>query len=252
MPDDNAERQAAGPAPSGKAAGADRLEVPHSPHPFHRWREFLKEYGTIVLSVLTALALGQTVEAIHHRHDADETRRALNAELAFNLASFRFLLESHECVDRRLDELSRWSESTQRAGPLRLTRPLDGPPSLIFRSAVWRVASTAGLAQMPFADRVDFGQFYDSFENNDGIRRREIDLWSDLGRFGPARTLTVEQFLEVQSDIAQLRRLSLRLKTNSAAVSEYARTLGITPKAPLLEAKLREQLRGFCVPILAQ
>ena len=57
----------------------------HLPKPFHNWREFAKEYGIIVLGVLTALGLEQAIEAIHHRNEVQEAREALNREMAHNL-----------------------------------------------------------------------------------------------------------------------------------------------------------------------
>ncbi len=43
----------------------------HKPKPFHGLREFLKEYGIIVLGVLTALFLEQAVEWLHWRHEVE-------------------------------------------------------------------------------------------------------------------------------------------------------------------------------------
>lgn len=51
----------------------------HKPKPWHGWREFLKEYGIIVLGVLTALGAEQVVEGLHWRERtqlADENLRA--------------------------------------------------------------------------------------------------------------------------------------------------------------------------------
>ncbi|THD51712.1 hypothetical protein [Phenylobacterium sp.] len=39
----------------------------HKPKPWHSFREFLKEYGIIVLGVLTAIAFEQTVETIQRQ-----------------------------------------------------------------------------------------------------------------------------------------------------------------------------------------
>jgi hypothetical protein len=50
----------------------------HKPKPIHNWREFLKEFGTIVLGVSVALAAEQAVEGWHWKNrvgDAVETMR---------------------------------------------------------------------------------------------------------------------------------------------------------------------------------
>lgn len=52
----------------------------HKPKPWHGLREFLKEYGIIVLGVLTAIALEQTVETFHRRAESAELRESLERE----------------------------------------------------------------------------------------------------------------------------------------------------------------------------
>jgi hypothetical protein len=52
----------------------------HRPKPWHGLREFFKEYAIIVLGVLTAIALEQTVEIIHRQQDRTELRESLQRE----------------------------------------------------------------------------------------------------------------------------------------------------------------------------
>jgi len=54
----------------------------HKPKPWHGLREFLKEYGIIVLGVLTALGLEQCVEGLHWSHKVDQAERNMRIELA--------------------------------------------------------------------------------------------------------------------------------------------------------------------------
>jgi hypothetical protein len=68
----------------------------HKPKPFHNWREFLKEYGIIVLGVLTALGLEQAVEWAHHRSQVDEAIEDLRQQsngsrdaMAFDVATLK-------------------------------------------------------------------------------------------------------------------------------------------------------------------
>ncbi|WP_095011727.1 hypothetical protein [Tsuneonella mangrovi] len=56
----------------------------HKPKPFHNWREFLKEYGIIVLGVLTALALEQAVESWHWRHEVEVAEASMEHELLWD------------------------------------------------------------------------------------------------------------------------------------------------------------------------
>ena len=51
----------------------------HTPKAFRGWRGFLKEYGTIVIGVLTALVAEQAVEAYHHREQVRHGDEALKS-----------------------------------------------------------------------------------------------------------------------------------------------------------------------------
>jgi len=73
----------------------------HPPHAAaHTWKDFFIHIATIVVGLLIAVGLEQTVEFFHHRHLVAETREALRAEreqnhknYAANAASFRYLEE---------------------------------------------------------------------------------------------------------------------------------------------------------------
>lgn len=62
----------------------------HKPKPWHGWRDFLKEYGIIVLGVLTALAFEETAEALRWRHEVKAERSALHGEVQLNLNAILF------------------------------------------------------------------------------------------------------------------------------------------------------------------
>jgi hypothetical protein len=53
----------------------------HPPHaPTHTWRDFLIHIATIVIGLLIAIGLEQSVEAIHHRHERHQLEDNLRAE----------------------------------------------------------------------------------------------------------------------------------------------------------------------------
>ncbi len=61
----------------------------HPPHePIHSWRDFLLHLATITVGLLIAIALEQTVEALHHRHQRMETRENLRREIMENRETF--------------------------------------------------------------------------------------------------------------------------------------------------------------------
>jgi hypothetical protein len=70
----------------------------HPPHnPTHTWKDFFIHIATIVIGLLIAIGLEQTVEYIHHRHQVQELREALKHEreenrkiFAANVVCFRY------------------------------------------------------------------------------------------------------------------------------------------------------------------
>ena len=72
------------------------LDVHPPEHPAHTWRDFFIHIATIVLGLLIAIGLEQTVEYIHHRREVAETREALSRELEQNHRLFaRYVQDFH-------------------------------------------------------------------------------------------------------------------------------------------------------------
>ncbi len=226
----------------------------HKPKPWHGVREFLKEYLIIVVGVLTALAAEQVVETLHHRAEVAEARRALDAEVGFDLASFEFARGVQmACMDQRLDELARWRASWDAGRPLKVRAPLPVIPGVVFRTSVWRIASVAALAQMPFQARVDYGKFYDFVEVADSHERHETELWKDLSRLARARRLDEAQLLAIDNGIDELRLSSRSFIARERFVAGYAQALRLTPSADAVarfKVNFGDAVADFCKPIL--
>ena len=60
------------------------------------FKEFASEYLMIVISILTALALEQGLEALHHRHLAHEAAETMNVELRENVKEITTALQYNE------------------------------------------------------------------------------------------------------------------------------------------------------------
>lgn len=79
------------------------LDIHPSTHSASSWKEFFIHIGTIVLGLLIAICLEQTVEYFHHRREAQEIRQALLQERQknrefynVNTAGFRYEAEEME------------------------------------------------------------------------------------------------------------------------------------------------------------
>jgi hypothetical protein len=57
----------------------------HPPHaPTHTWKDFFIHIATIVIGLLIAVGLEQTVEWMHHRHGVERAREHIHAEVEVN------------------------------------------------------------------------------------------------------------------------------------------------------------------------
>src|SRR5215469_14774443 len=160
--DDSAEADAlpeSTPTPS-----RDTVDI-HKPHPWHGWREFLKEYGIIVLGVLTALAGEQAVEHLHDRAQVAEARTAIKGEMQLALQNMRNQAVIGPCSARRADELKAWADSYRAGKPLtpggRIGRVIpQWPPNQVWET----FRSSPGSAHMDTDERLAIAAFYGEVE----------------------------------------------------------------------------------------
>jgi hypothetical protein len=122
----------------------------HPPHePIHTWKDFFIHIATIVVGLLIAIGLEQTVEAIHHSNERRELIREMREEAEHNIETLRFDIQS-------AGEAKRWTAAAilllQQApivsGSVTVTLPagtavIEGhQPS----RAVWDIAKSNGKA----------------------------------------------------------------------------------------------------------
>jgi len=79
----------------------------HKPKPWHGWREFLKEYATIVLGVLTAIGAEQAVESLHWHERMQTAQENLREDLRQASAPAQSTVLLTACGDAMLDGLAR-------------------------------------------------------------------------------------------------------------------------------------------------
>ena len=79
------------------------MEVHPPEHPIHTWRDFFIHIATIVVGLLIAIALEQSVEALHHRHQVHVAHRNLAAEARGNEAKLRQNEQTLRNTERELE-----------------------------------------------------------------------------------------------------------------------------------------------------
>jgi len=85
-------------------APAPMLEV-HAPHEtIHTWKDFFVHMATITIGLLIAISLEQTVEYLHHRHQAREMAEKLRAESRGNRGLVQFDIANCDTAISVLDQ----------------------------------------------------------------------------------------------------------------------------------------------------
>jgi hypothetical protein len=119
----------------------------------HSWRDFFVHMATIVLGIMIAIGLEQTLEAIHHRHQQAHVEADLDADIRGNLSINAFDLRRSAEVRSYLMTL-RNSVDARRQGKPAATVNSRPMVNLIHpRMAAWDAAKESGeLALLPPAE----------------------------------------------------------------------------------------------------
>ncbi len=118
----------------------------HRPKPFHRWREFLKEVGIIVLGVLIALAAEQIVETLHHREIVKSGEDALHDNFARFVQYKSELDQEAPCMAARAAELRAILDEAGRTRRLGRVGTIPQPYPLPWQIDTWEAMVASGAA----------------------------------------------------------------------------------------------------------
>ena len=223
----------------------------HKPTAAHSWREFLIEIGTIVCGILIALGLEQVVEAVHRDAEVREARMALNAEIAFDLGSSEVYISQSGCIDKRLDEITRWLASFETPNPMRIDRELQYPTWMIFRRSAWSMASMGAVQKMPVELRMTYGEMYDGLSVQDRLLFMMRDNWVDLRKRLPSKALTEKDRQDLLGDVQQIREINFYFAGNHRELAlKWAGKLKVKPDTSETLSSVRALAEAVCRPIL--
>ena len=224
----------------------------HLPKPLNGWREFAGEVGIIVLGVLIALGAQQVAESIHQRGEVEQTRKALDAELAHNLGAFDDRQALQSCARRRLDELQSILNREQQGAPA-LRRDFEPPLSINLQFAVWDAATGEARSLIPLEPKLQYAQLYDIFRRYDRWRDEESDDWYQLADLDFRAQLTADESKRAKIIVKRLRRLDSLLPAYSSFLERSAKPLRIRPEpdvgAPAQQLMNRNRAI-FCAPMI--
>jgi len=161
----------------------------HNPKPWHGWREFGKELGTIMLGILIALALEQSVEAAREHSLAVEAHAAIVAEMQEDLNRVAYRLAQQHCDDARLHAISTLLAAWEDGKPPPAGLFIGDPGDVALVAQRWQANLNSGrFSRQPERAQEEQAAFYTRLAILDDMERHEHYVWSDLRalELGPA------------------------------------------------------------------
>jgi hypothetical protein len=151
----------------------------HKPKLVQNWRELFKEWGIIVLGVLTALLAEQAVQSIEWRHKVEAAITDMDNELSKGDGPQAYVrLAVRNCVANRLDSIRSAVESGDRA---RSGQLIDGLwlPRRTWDFLAREAANTADVAShMPADQMLQYRIAYEMVPTMNQLAQKEL---ADVG-----------------------------------------------------------------------
>jgi hypothetical protein len=140
--------------------------------------EFLKEYGIIVLGVLTALALEQAVETWRSHETLALIRASLGQELAEDRGRWEFLRKQDDCMQQRAESVIAWTRS---GAPGAAHEDLSGVFIPSVHASAWELArSNPAFTHMPIREQMAYSSLYDALSNQQHYLYEEQQRWNEI------------------------------------------------------------------------
>ena len=153
------------------------LDVHPAHHAASTWRDFFVHIATIVLGLIIAVGLEQTVEYFHHRRLAREARENIQQEIATNLAT---LQENQKLLADAQQQLAKNLDLLNSGAPDAEILPQLGVDWILHRrqDSAWNAAKIDGsLALIPPSQIVHASYFY---ETTDALGPVLFGYFSDM------------------------------------------------------------------------
>jgi hypothetical protein len=204
------------------------MEV-HKPKLFHNWRQFLKEYGIIVLGVLTALFAEQAAQSLDWRHKVEVAVAEMANELSAGDGPQAYTrVAIHDCAAARLAEIRSAVEAGDRA---RSRRVIDSfwLPSRTWDSLARETATASDVtSHMPHDAMFQYRIAYEMIPAMERLSEREAADWGHL-RALPATggPLETTEKLAVLDAVEALRMDNSTMDRESQFVLRHIELIGV-------------------------
>ena len=137
------------------------MEVHPPDHPVITWKQFFVHMAIVVLGLLIAIGLEQSVEALHRRHQRHQLEQDLRSEAIQNLRIALYNLDGIESLD--IWQSQQAAELDHAAAEGRAPHYISRPSGHWYRmpsEAVWTVAQAGTLDLLPRTEAQQFAHPY--------------------------------------------------------------------------------------------
>jgi len=222
----------------------------HFFRPLHGWREFIHEIVIVVLGVLLALAGAQLIESLHWRSDVRDFRRAVDTEIKFDLAASEYRVRQSPCLERRLEELDRWSAAQHAGQVVPLLRPIGYPKRVSPGTSVWDSRGADLTGHVPMQARLAYSDFYDLLGNQWDLLQGERQAWLSLNGFDHATKLSPQDLIRLDELIFRAKTLNRFIVGDQSDFAPDIRVLGLHADFGRLASTITPLDPDFCKPLL--
>ena len=193
-------------------------------------RHWSMEFVVVAFGVLAALAAQEFAQALHWKNEVRQTREALDAELAHDMAAFEYRAAQRPCVAARLAELDRWARSFRTGAPLHLSRSISIPPEFVVRTTVWDVIDGEAVSRIPLDARLNYAGFYQYLKYFSEITDAESTHWDTLLAYENSSKLSEADQLALHRAIGNLNDSNSSLEILKTSLEGQANALRIRPE----------------------
>jgi hypothetical protein len=184
------------------------IDIHDAHHAASSWKEFFIHIATIVLGLLIAIGLEQTVEYFHNRHLANEARENIQKELSENASILQQNLDrlgvDQQQLAKDMDLLDSAAPDAQMLTALQYSWDLKR-----IRDAAWNAARTDGSIALIPAKEIEAANFLHS-SNGEAIPVR-FSYYTDIDT-----AAAIADHARAAGKLTQFERDQLRPLTASA------------------------------------
>jgi hypothetical protein len=153
----------------------------HRPRLFHNWRELLKEWGIIVLGVLTALFAEQAVQSVEWRHKVGAAIEDMKQELSVADGPESYArLAMHACINTRLSAIREAVETGNRQSSRRAIDTVWLPKRTYDSFAHDSAVASDVASHMPATEMFNFRIVYSLVPELNRLQDKELSDLAEL------------------------------------------------------------------------